>query len=101
LKKERNMVVKIEALEIDDHILEKIEYKHHVDFHEIEEACYSDNRHIRKTADGLYKLFSQTIAGRYLLVVLVNLGNGAWKIIAAREMIDNERQLYRKSIGGK
>jgi len=88
------LVVKIEALEIDDHILEKIESKHHVDFHEIEEACYSDYRHIRKSADGLYKLFSQTIAGRYLLVVLVSLGNGVWKIVTAREMIDNERRLY-------
>ena len=95
------MVVKIEALEIDDHILEKIESKHRVDFHEIEEACYSDYRHIRKSADGIYKLFSQTIAGRYLLDVLVILGNGVWKIATAREMIDNERRLYRKSIGGK
>ncbi len=93
--------MKIEALEIDDHILEKIESKHSVNFHEIEEACYSDHRHIRKTADGLYKLFSQTTAGRYLLVVLVSLGNGVWKIVTAREMIDNERRLYRNSVGGK
>ncbi|GAJ00667.1 unnamed protein product, partial [marine sediment metagenome] len=49
----------------------------------------------------LYKLFSQTAAGRHILVVLVNLGGGTWKIATAREMTGNERQFYNKAIGGK
>ena len=61
----------IESLEIDDHILDKIEAKHSIAFGEVEEACLSDKRHVRRSREGLYKLFSQTAAGRYILVVLV------------------------------
>ena len=64
----------IESLEIDDHILDKIESKHGVTFDEVEEACLSDDRHVRRSREDLYKVFSQTIAGRYLLVVLVHSG---------------------------
>ena len=91
----------IEYLEIDDHILDKIESKHNVTFNEVEEACLSDKRHVRKSREGLYKVFSQTTAGRYLLTVMVNLGGRSWKVVTAREMSESERQLYKKSIGGK
>ena len=46
-------------------------------------------------------LFGQSANGRYLLVVLVNLGKSRWKIATAREMADNERRLYRKTMGGR
>jgi len=94
-------VLWIEALEIDDHILEKIESKHNVDFTEVEEACLSDKRHIRRGREGLYKVFSQTDAGRYVLVVLMNLGAGSWKVITAREMTGSEKRLYARTIGGR
>jgi uncharacterized DUF497 family protein len=94
-------VLCIEALEVDDHILEKIESKHGVSFAEVEEACLSDGRHIRRSREGLYKVFSQTAAGRYTLVVLVSLGGGNWKIVTAREMTGSERRLYSKVIGGR
>ena len=94
-------MLQIEFLEIDDHILEKIESKHHVSFSELEEACFSDRRHVRRGREGLYKVFSQTAAGRYVLVVLVTLGGGNWRIVTAREMTDSERRLYTKAIGGK
>ena len=68
--------MRIEALEIDDHILDKIEVKHGVPFDEVEEACYSDRRHIRRGRDGLYKVFSQSEAGRYVLIVLADAGSG-------------------------
>ena len=91
----------IESLEIDDNILDKIESKHGITFNEVEEACLSDKRHVRKGKEGLYKLFSQTDAGRYILVVLLNLGDSNWKVVTARAMTDSERQLHKKSIGGK
>lgn len=93
-------MLQIESLEIDDHILEKIESKHHVSFTEVEEACLSDQRHIRRGKDGLYKVFSQTGAGRYILVVLVNLGKGNWRIVTAREMTESEKRLYTREVGG-
>ena len=94
-------MLRIESLEIDDHILEKIESKHRISFTEVEEACLSNKRHVRRGREGLYKVFSQTTAGRYILVVLVNLGGGNWKVATAREMTDGERRLYTKAIGGR
>jgi uncharacterized DUF497 family protein len=94
-------VLRIEALEIDDHILEKIESKHHISFSEVEEACLSDKRHVRRAKEGLYKLFGQTASGRYVLVVLVNLGGGDWKVVTAREMADSERRLYIRVSGDR
>ncbi len=67
-------MLRIESLEIDDHILEKIESKHHISFTEVEEVCLSDRCHVRRSREGLYKFFSRTVAGRYVLVLLVNLG---------------------------
>jgi hypothetical protein len=92
-------MLRIESLEIDDHILDKIESKHGVTFKEVEQACLSEKRHVRRSREVLYKIFSQTAAGRYILVVLVNLGRSNWKIVTAREMTDNERRRYNKATG--
>ena len=94
-------MLRIESLEIDDHILDKIESKHGILFTEVEEACLSDRCHVRRGRQGLCKVFGQTAAGRYVLIVLVNLGGGSWKIVTAREMTDGERRRYSKAIGGK
>jgi hypothetical protein len=83
-KEGRCLVLRIESPEIDDHILDKIESKHSVSFQEVEEACLSEKRHVRRSREGLYKLFSQTAAGRYVLIVLANLGRGSWKVVTAR-----------------
>jgi len=93
-------VHRIESLEIDDHILEKIESKHCISFAEVEEACLSDRRHVRRGREGLYKVFSQAAAGRYLLVVLVDLGGVNWRVATAREMTDSEKRLYARATGG-
>jgi hypothetical protein len=94
-------VLRIEALEIDDHILDKIESKHGVSLEEVEEACLSEARHVRRSREGLYKLFGQTTAGRYILMVLVNLERGLWKVVTAREMTDSEKRLYSRAMGGR
>jgi len=94
-------VLFIESLEIDDHTLDKIESKHGITFAEAEEACLSDKRHIRKSREGLYKVFSQTASGRYVLAVLVHLEGSSWKVVTTREMSDSERRLYKNTVGGK
>lgn len=91
-------MLRIEALEIDDHILNKIESKHGVSFEEAEEACLSEGRHVRRGREGLYKVFN-VVFGRYLLVVLANKGEGIWKVVTAREMSAGERTLYEKVTG--
>jgi uncharacterized DUF497 family protein len=95
------MSLRIEALEIDDYILEKIESKHRVSLVEVEEACLAEERHIRRGREGLYKVFSQNSGGRYILVVLAYRGRGNWKIVTARQMTEGERRLYSKVVGGK
>ena len=92
-------MLRIEALEVDDYILDKIESRHGVPFHEVEQACYSLHRHVRRGRTGLYKVFSQTEAGRHLLVVLAERGGGVWRVVTAREMTDQERRLYRRVRG--
>jgi uncharacterized DUF497 family protein len=91
-------MLRIESLEIDDHILDKIEQIHHVRFREVEEVCLSENRHIRKGGEGLYKVFGQSNSGNYILVVLVHTGGVNWKIVTARPMTDTERHLYNKAV---
>jgi hypothetical protein len=91
--------VRVEALEIDDHVLDKVESRHGVPFEEVEEACYSGRRHVRRGRAGLYKVFSQSEAGRHLLVVLAERGQGIWRVVTARPMTDTERRLYRRQMG--
>jgi uncharacterized DUF497 family protein len=93
-------MLRIESLQIDDHILGKIESKHSVSFQEVEEACLSEKKHVRRSREGLYKLFGQTAAGRHVLVVLPNLSRSSWRVVTARQMTDNERRLHSKAIGG-
>jgi uncharacterized DUF497 family protein len=95
----RRLPLRIEAFEIDDHILDKIESRHGVALEEVEDACLSSRRHVRKDRHGLYKVFSQTEAGRYLLVVLADTGDGVWRIVTAREMAQRERRLFRRVKG--
>jgi len=92
-------MLQIQALEIDDYILDKIESKHGVTFEEVEEACLSEARHIRRSRGGLYKIFSRTTAGRPILTVLVELGGGFWRVATAREMTNSEKRLYHKATG--
>lgn len=94
-------MLRIESLEIDDRILEKIEGSHNVRFEEVEEVCLSKRRHVRRGREGLYKVFGQTAAGRYILVVLAHKGDGDWKVATARPMTDTERRLYKKVVGGE
>ena len=90
----------IDALEVDDGILDKIESKHGVAWHEAEEAVHSAERHVRRGRDGLYKIFSRTDAGCFLLVVLADQGSGIWRVVTARDLTEQERRLYRRSTGG-
>jgi hypothetical protein len=90
---------RIEAIEIDDHILDKIESRHGVELYEAEEICYAEDSHFRRGRDGLPKVFGQTAAGRCLFVVLADHRSGVWKLVTAREMTHTERRLYQRARG--
>jgi uncharacterized DUF497 family protein len=93
------LLPRIESLTIDDHILEKIEVKHGIVFEEVEEICFSDRIHVRRSSKNLYKLFGQTVPGRYVLVVLIHIEGGLWKVVTARDMTESEKHLYTKKSG--
>lgn len=65
----------------------------------LREACYSGEKHVRRSRDGLYKVFSRTAAGRSLLVVLADIGGGVWRVATARAMTEQERRLYQRERG--
>ena len=93
-------MLRIEALEITDEILDKLASKHGVSMDEVEELCFSEGLHARGGRDGLLMLFGQTDAGRYLLVVLAPRSNeGVWAVVTARDMTLQERRLYKKQRG--
>lgn len=85
--------MKISSFEWDERNIGHIA-KHDVTPEEVEEAC--DNRpFILKGREGRYLIYSQTDAGRFLLVVIGYLGNGIVRIITARDMTEPERKLCR------
>ena len=92
-------MIRIAELTIADHILDKIERRHGVRFEKVEEACLSDERHIRRGRDDSYLVFGRTAAGRYLLVVLVDASDGLWIVVTARNMDASECALYQRTKG--
>lgn len=66
---------------------------------EVEEVIFSRSSRIRRGRDkGIYYIFGQTFAGRYLFIVVRDLGRGVAKPITARDMESRERHLYRSMI---
>lgn len=75
---------------------EKVQRKHGLALHEVEEACLGPVTHIRRARYGRYALFGRSEAGRYVLVIFEKLGPGKIGIITARDMTDSERDLYER-----
>jgi uncharacterized protein len=69
--------------------------RHGVSPEEVEEACY-ERPFVLKGREGLYLVYSQTMDGRYLLVVTRYRGNGKIRVITARDMTDAEKRLCRE-----
>lgn len=95
---------KITRLVWDREILEKVGSKHKLTPREVEEACFNPQRlvlkgpkHRRKKR---YLVYSQTDAGRYILVVLELFGKGQARVITARDLTACEKKFYRERRGG-
>jgi uncharacterized DUF497 family protein len=86
---------RIDAIDIDPHILEKIESKHGASWEEVEQVCYA-RRHVqRQGRKEILQIFGQTYAGRYLVVFLAEHAH-IWKVVTARDMEDEERRWYQE-----
>jgi len=69
--------------------------RHGVTPQEVEEACFNQPL-CRKTKSNLYLVYSQTDAGRYLLMVVRLDPINIVCTITARGMTDKERRYYRQ-----
>ena len=86
--------MRITGFEWDDWNIAHIE-KHSATPQEVEEACFNQPV-IRKAKDGLYLVYGQTDAGRYLFLVVRHKSKGMVYVITARPMTKNEQRYYRK-----
>lgn len=86
--------MRIAGFEWDDWNIEHIA-KHSVTPQEVEETCY--NQPIaRRTKDGLFIVYGQSDAGRYLFIVVRYKPKGIVYVITARPMEKNEQRYYQK-----
>lgn len=69
--------------------------KYSVTPQEVEEACYNQSIS-RRTKDGLYIIYGQSDAGRYLFIVVSYKSGGRVYVITARPMTNNEQRYYHK-----
>ncbi len=85
----------ISNLDWDDYHIEPIAL-HDVEPHEVWEVC-EDSLHLaHREGHNRYRLYGQTVEGRYLFVVLEQVEKTVYKPITARNMTDNEKQNYRR-----
>ena len=84
----------IEGLSWDEHAEEKV-YKHAVTPEEVEQAL--DNiRYGPKKSRGYFLLVAQTFGGRYLTLILDDLGDGFWYPVTARPAEPSEIRLAKR-----
>lgn len=90
---------RISRLVWDRDTIEKIERKHSLITREVNEACFNPDRLVlkgpKKGRKKRYLVYSQTDAGRYILVVLEPLARGEVRVITARDLGENEKRFYK------
>ncbi len=71
--------------------------RHNVSPQEVEDVCFGVYIGKRES-NQRYVLSGQTVAGRYLNVVIERVGKGVFRPITAFEMSDNYKRRYRKRL---
>lgn len=69
--------------------------RHGILMADVEQTCFSRPL-VRKGREGTRLVYGQTLAGRYLLVVLRLRAQGTARCITARPMTTRERRYYRQ-----
>lgn len=85
--------MRFDEIECSEAVIEKLWIKHAVELCEVNEVLQGEP-YVRRAVDGLYYVLGQTDAGRYLFVVLRDLGGGAGRLVTARDATVAERRLY-------
>ena len=90
-------MVEIGRLIFDENNSEHIA-RHHVNEDEVEDVC-SSRPLVLRGRQGRLAVFGQTLAGRYLLIILAPRRRAAYYVITARDMTATEKRHYRKRKG--
>ncbi len=94
--------MRITRLILSQKIWEKINTKHHVEEHELEEAFSDPKKKYRFVESGhiqdedLYSMLGRSDAGRLLIVYFILKPGSRAFIVSARDATSKERKLYEK-----
>lgn len=70
--------------------------RHNVTADEVEQEVFAPKIRLRKgRGTNIYYLFGGTEVGRYLFIVLLDIGNSSARVITARDMSKKEKKWYR------
>ena len=83
-----------EAWEWDDD-RESHVWRHRVHAREVEEVC-DGNPQVYQGREGLHVILGRTESGRYLSIIVRDLGHGRVRCVTARDMTKAERRRYRR-----
>lgn len=94
-------MIRIEALYLDDDVLEKIEGKHGLKLVDIEAALiHSTERCFHKVGGDQIRALLKTSSGQHVVAFLSHLEKGDWKLNSAREMTRKEKRIFKMSKRG-
>ena len=82
-------------------IIEKLEVKHHVSQHEVEEVFFNAPKYRsvesgHRPEEDVYSAGGQTDSGRYLIVFFIHKTRNTALILTARDMDRRERKRYEQ-----
>ena len=80
----------------DDETVEHIWERHHLVIEEVDEAFHDPNAFIHTGKYGRQVVYGRTEGGRYLIIIVAPQNRRTAWLITARDMIDSERQRYRR-----
>ncbi len=87
--------MRINDLLWDDYRVEHIA-RHQVTPDEVWEACTDPLHLAHREGESRYRLYGQTVEGRYLFVVLEHVEGALFKPITARDMTEGEKRNFRR-----
>ena len=91
--------MKIIEVEWDDTNSDHIAF-HRVRPSEVDDVCFGNPFVVRKEKGNRYILAGRSSAGRYLMVVVEQIGGGKVRPITAYDMDENQKRGYKRRVGG-
>ena len=73
--------------------------RHNLQPHEVEHAALENLGYVHRGRNpGVYVAYGRTEAGRYLMVIVRDLGHGVAQLITARDMSDIQKRRYLRKM---